>query len=191
MRRAGAKSSQRRGARSLRPVGSSESSRLCLMFDKIEEILAQLAAGEDSLSEFKELRIEQGAVTSPNAESFAGEMVAFANADGGVLFLGVADSGAVQGLPDDAIGRVESWVVNLATSNCDPPIRPVIRRLRLPDPSGAPKTILLSEVKKSLYVHRTAGGRWYVRVGSQKRDLTAQELSRLLQQRGRSYVFDE
>jgi len=45
------------------------------MFDKTEEILAKLAAGEDSLSEFKELRIEQGTVTAPNAESFAGEMV--------------------------------------------------------------------------------------------------------------------
>src|SRR3954462_1614074 len=109
------------------------------MFDQIEDILAQLSAGEDSLSEFKELRIEQGAVTVPNAESFAGEMVAFANADGGGLFLGVTDSGAVQGLPDDAIGTVESWVVNIAPSNCDPPIRPVIRRLRLPDPSGTPK----------------------------------------------------
>jgi predicted HTH transcriptional regulator len=161
------------------------------VFEQIAEIRARLSAGEGALSEFKELRIEQGTFTAPDAESFAGEMVAFANADGGVLFLGVTDSGAVQGLPDDTVGRVESWVVNIATSNCDPPIRPVIRRLRLPDPSGTPKAVLLCEVKKSLYVHRTAGGRWYVRVGSQKRDMTAQELSRLLQQRGRSYVFDE
>jgi len=161
------------------------------VFDTIDEIRAQLSAGEDSLAEFKELRIEQGTVTSPNTESFAGELVAFANADGGVIFLGVSDSGVVQGIPDDAVGKVEAWLVNVATSNCDPPIRPVIRRLRLPAPLGTPKLVLLCEVRKSLYVHRTAGGRWYVRVGSQKRDLTAHELSRLLQQRGRSYVFDE
>jgi ATP-dependent DNA helicase RecG len=161
------------------------------VFDTMVEIRTQLSAGEDSYTEFKELRVDSGAVASLNAESFAGEMVAFANAEGGVIFLGVTDAGVVSGLPDDAIGRTEAWVVNVASSNCDPPIRPVIRRLRLPDPAGTERSVLLCEVRKSLYVHRTAGGRWYVRVGSQKRDMTAQELSRLLQQRGRAYVFDE
>ncbi|MFQ5628429.1 MAG: ATP-binding protein, partial [bacterium] len=51
--------------------------------------------------------------------------------------------------------------------------------------------ILLAIVPKSLFVHRTSGGRWYTRVGSTKRDLTQQELARLFQQRGRSFVFDE
>jgi len=37
----------------------------------------------------------------------------------------------------------------------------------------------------------TSDGRWYVRVGSTKRDLTQQELARLFQQRGRTFIFDE
>ena len=40
-------------------------------------------------------------------------------------------------------------------------------------------------------MHRTSRGRYYLRVGSTKRDLTPPELARLFQQRGREYVFDE
>ena len=51
--------------------------------------------------------------------------------------------------------------------------------------------MLLAEVPRGLYVHRTSGGRYFLRVGSTKRDLTPPELARLFQQRGRAYVFDE
>ncbi|MFL6203527.1 MAG: ATP-binding protein [Thermoanaerobaculia bacterium] len=161
------------------------------MFDSPDEISAQLRAGEDAFAEFKEVRLGDRSVVSPNTEDIAGEMVAFANADGGTIFFGVDDSGIVCGLPEESLPKVESWLVNVATNNCDPPIRPVLRKLRLPGPDGNDVPVFLCDIRKSLYVHRTSGGRWYVRVGSQKRDLTAQELSRLLQQRGRAYVFDE
>ena len=161
------------------------------MFDSPEEISAQLRAGEDAFAEFKEVRLGDRSVVSPNTEDISGEMVAFANADGGTIFFGVDDSGTVCGLPEESLPKVESWLVNVATNNCDPPIRPVLRKLRLPGPDGNDVPVFLCDIRKSLYVHRTSDGRWYVRVGSQKRDLTAQELSRLLQQRGRAYVFDE
>ena len=44
---------------------------------------------------------------------------------------------------------------------------------------------------RGLYVHRTSGGRYYLRVGATKPDLTPPQLPRLFQQRGREYVFDE
>jgi predicted HTH transcriptional regulator len=161
------------------------------MFETLEAIREQLRAGEDAVAEFKEVRLGERSVISPNSEELAGEIVAFANAEGGAIFLGVDDAGIVRGIPDAALGIVETWVVNIATYNCDPPIRPLLRKIRLPEPDGSEAGILLVEVRKSLYVHRTAGGRYYVRVGSTKRDLTAQELPRLLQQRGRAFVFDE
>jgi predicted HTH transcriptional regulator len=86
---------------------------------------------------------------------------------------------------------VEQWIVNIASNNCDPPIRPIIRKVKLPDPHRVEQHLLLVHVRKSLYVHRTQAGRWYVRVGSTKRDLTHAELMRLSQQRGRTFVFDE
>ena len=160
------------------------------MFDTAEQIEGQLLAGEDSRAEFKELRLTGQGVQAPNAESLAGEMVAFANADGGTLFLGVNDAGAPLGIPQERLDAVERWFINVATQNCDPPIRPIVRKqvLRV---DGVCKHLILGEIPRGLYMHRTTGGRYCQRVGSTKRDLTLAELVRLFQQRGREYVFDE
>ena len=161
------------------------------MFDTLDEIQRQFATGEDARAEFKEVALGDRGVRSPNTEDMAAEMVAFANAEGGVLFLGVDDSGIVRGLPEDRIPNVERWVVNVATNNCDPPIRPILRRERLPRPDGSDALVMLVDIRRGLYVHGTSGGRHYVRVGSSKQILTGAPLARLFQERGRAFVFDE
>ena len=62
------------------------------------------------------MRFGRRSVVTPNTEELAGEMVAFANADSGVVFLGVDDSGAVPGIPPDRLDIVEQWLLNY----CDP-----------------------------------------------------------------------
>ena len=151
----------------------------------------QLRAGEDGLAEFKAVRLGDRGVLSPNTEDLAAELVAFANADGGAILLGVDDSGAVEGIPPARLDAVEQWIANIASHNCEPPIRPILRKLLLPASSGEERHVLLAEAPRGLYVHRTFGGRYYLRVGSTRRDLTPPELARLFQQRGREYVFDE
>jgi len=79
--------------------------------DSQSEIEARIRAGEDNFVEFKEVRLGKRSVVSPNAESFAGELVAFANAEGGAVFLGVSDDGRVQGLPEPRLATIERWVV--------------------------------------------------------------------------------
>ena len=161
------------------------------MFDTRDQILNQLRAGEDGRSEFKEVRFGDRGVLAPNTQELAGELVAFANAEGGAVFLGVDDSGAVRGIPLEHVDMVEHWLLNVATHNCDPPIRLVIRKTLLPGAGGDEEHVLLAEVPRGLYVHRTSSGRYYTRIGSTKQDLTPPELARLFQQRGREYVFDE
>lgn len=161
------------------------------MFETLDAISRQLRAGEDTFAEFKEVRLGDRSVIAPNSERFAGELVAFANAEGGAIFMGVDDAGGVRGIAAEALDLVEQWVINVASNGCDPPVRPRMRKIRIPVDSGAEANVLLVEVQRGLYAHRTAGGRWLVRIGSTKRDLTAQELARLLQERGRAFVFDE
>lgn len=161
------------------------------MFDTLDEIQRQLHAGEDSLAEFKEVVLGDHGVRSPNTEDMAGEMVAFANADGGVVFLGVDDDGIVRGVPQDRLADVEHWAVQVATNNCDPPLRPVIRRVTLPRYDGTDAVVMLVEIRRGLYVHGTKGGRHYVRVGSSKKVVTGVQLARLFQERGRAFIFDE
>ena len=67
----------------------------------------------------------------------------------------------------------------------------MLRKTLLPAPDSGEWHVILAEVPPGLYVHSTSQGRYYVRVGSTKRDLTPADLARLFQQRGREYVFDE
>ena len=161
------------------------------MFNTLDEITKQLEIGEDVRAEFKEIELTERGVRSPNTEDLAGELVAFANAEGGVIFIGVDDDGIVRGIPMDRAGVVERWVINVATNNCDPPIRPILRKERLTDPSESQQLVVLVEVRRGLYVHGTSGGRHYVRVGSTKQLVTGPTLARLFQERGRVFVFDE
>ncbi len=162
-----------------------------MVFDRLEEIERQLRAGEDSLAEFKRVELRPHGVRSSNGEDVAGELCAFANAEGGALLLGVDDDGTVSGVPSERLREVEEWVVNLARQRCDPPLLPLVRSVLLPGRDGAERHVLAVEVRRSLFAHRTSGGRWYVRVGSSKRDLSPTELPRLLQQRAQAFAFDE
>ncbi len=161
------------------------------MFDRLEEIERQLSVGEDSRAEFKEVVLGPRGVRSPNSEKVAAEIVAFANADGGVIFVGVDDEGIVRGLPDKRLGDIEQWIINVATHDCDPPIRPTLRRERLRRSDGTEVVIILVEIRRGLFVHATRSGRHYERVGSTKQILTGSWLARLFQERGRAFVFDE
>ena len=161
------------------------------MFDTLDEIQRQLQSGEDARAEFKEVVLGGRGVRSPNTEDMAGEMVAFANAEGGAVFLGVDDDGVVRGLPVDLAGDVEAWAINVASNNCDPPIRPILRREHLPGPTGSQRLVIQVAVPRGLYVHGTSGGRHYIRVGSTKQLLRGATLARLFQDRGRAFVFDE
>ncbi|MCY3629072.1 MAG: putative DNA binding domain-containing protein [Bacteroidetes bacterium] len=161
------------------------------MLNTLESIERQIRAGEDARVEFKEVILGLTGVKSPNTEAIAGEMVAFANASGGTILFGVDDKGIVQGLPDDRIMDVEGWIINIATHNCDPPIEPILLKERLLRHDGTETTILLVEIPRGLYVHATSRGLHYARVGSSKKLVTGPRLSRLFQNRGRAFVFDE
>jgi predicted HTH transcriptional regulator len=56
------------------------------------DLLRLIAAGESQEQEFKRL--------IDNPESVAGEIVAFANSDGGVLYVGVEDDGSIAGVAE-------------------------------------------------------------------------------------------
>jgi len=67
----------------------------------------QITAGEDSTHQFK--------VDVRNAESLASEMAAFANSDGGMIFIGVADDGAMPGLSSQEVSRINQLISNVAS----------------------------------------------------------------------------
>lgn len=161
------------------------------MVDNIAWVRERLHTGEDGQTEFKEVRFGKRGVTDPNAESFAAELVAFSNANGGVVLIGVTDSGDLQGLPADSVSKTEEWVVNVARQNCVPAVQPHIVTVRLDGRGDRKQPVVMVEVPRSIFVHHTSGGRYYTRVGSTKRLLETVELARLIRERESGSRFDD
>jgi ATP-dependent DNA helicase RecG len=142
------------------------------------EILAELTAGESQHREFKR-QIE-------NPESVAGEIVAFANSDGGTLYLGVEDDGQIAGLSDS--DATFQQLTNICRDRCIPPVSPVLEEQTIQG-----RAIILLTVRPELNrlkPYRTAGGRFYLRVGKEKKDATGRELVRIAQAAGELHYDD-
>ena len=145
---------------------------------QIVDILAEIAAGEGQRREFKRL--------IDNPESVAGEIVAFANGDGGTLYVGVDDDGRIIGL-SDADATFQS-LTNICRDRCIPPISPVIEELTV---NGQDIIVLAVRPELNrLKPYRTAGGRFYIRTGKDKKDATGRELIRIAQAAGELH-YDE
>ena len=61
-----------------------------------QDIPQQLRLGEDSCWEFKRIEFRGDVPFSPGCEDLADELIALANAGGGVLLCGVSDDGQIQ-----------------------------------------------------------------------------------------------
>jgi ATP-dependent DNA helicase RecG len=137
------------------------------------ELLDVLRNGENSAVEFKRDDI--------TVEQLAKELVAFSNFDGGMVLLGVEDDGSVSGITRP---KLEEWVMTTCRDKVRPAIIPFYEVLRDVEPG---KDVAVVRVPTGFNVQ----SRWhnnrniyYIRVGTQSREPTTDELSRLFQQRG-------
>ena len=72
------------------------------------QLIDLAASGEDGSRQFKsDVR---------NAESLASEMAAFANAEGGIILIGVADNGSIPGLESIDVSRINQLISNAASN---------------------------------------------------------------------------
>jgi len=147
------------------------------MTDSMTWLLEKLALGEDSTIEFKE-RIT-------NRDSLAAEISAFANGRGGTLVLGVSDSGQIIGVND--IAGVERTTIEICNDSIEPEVQIFTEKLRLED-----RSILKVDIPRSLYTHKATNG-YFIRQGSSKREMSPDQLGRLMQSRSQARIisFDE
>ncbi len=134
--------------------------------DDVRQFIAQ---GEGNRIEFKE--------SVPVPANLAKAMVAFANADGGWLLIGVTDRGDVQGV---AFGdRKAQFVLNVARNNCAPPLQPKTETVELDG-----KTVAVIQVERGRQKPYQANERIYIRIGASARVATQVELLSMLQESG-------
>jgi predicted HTH transcriptional regulator len=118
--------------------------------------------GEDSFLELK--------VKLSNPERIAQGLVALANTGGGVIVFGVNDNLRVEGLDDAEAVRDE--LVRICREMVAPPLFPFVdiiafdNRLR----------VVALEVEGKRRPYRTTDGRYFIRVGAEKRVASREEL---------------
>ena len=137
------------------------------------ELLEIITNGENSGIEFKRDVVEN--------HRLAKDLVAFSNFEGGMVLLGVDDDGTIAGLTRD---KLEEWVMTTCRDKIRPGIIPAFQTIRDVE-SG--KDVAVVRVPRGGDVHsqwHNNRNTYYIRVGSQSREPTPEELGRLFQQRG-------
>lgn len=130
------------------------------------ELLRLVRGGEDTYLELK--------VKLSNSEKIAQEVIALANTGGGVIIFGVNDQLRVEGVDDPE--SVQDELVRICREEIQPSIIPFIDRLAFDNG----RRIVALDVEGKRRPYCTAEGRYYVRIGSEKREATREELSALL-----------
>lgn len=141
---------------------------------KKNDLMEIIANGESSKVEFKTEDVHPTAL--------AEEIVAFANFEGGTIFIGIQDNGTVVGCSRKGL---EEFIVNVCRNNVKPSIIPIIERVFLDG-----KAVYGVGIQRGDTAYCTNTGRYFIRVGSTKQTPTQQELLRLFQKKN-IFQFDE
>ena len=137
----------------------------------LAELRTRVHLGEDSTRQFK--------ADVRNGESLAAELAAFANSDGGTIFLGVADDGALPGLDRESVRRVNQLIGNAASLLVRSPL--VVSTENVALENGG--IVIVVRVPKGLdKPHFDKNGVIWLKVGADKRRVnTKEELRRFFQ----------
>jgi ATP-dependent DNA helicase RecG len=130
------------------------------------ELLRLIRGGEDTFLELK--------VKLSNTEKIAQEIVALANTGGGVIVFGVNDQLRVEGVDDPE--RVQDDLVRICREEVQPPLVPFIDRIALDNG----RRIVALDIESKRRPYRTRDGRFYLRIGAEKREASREEISSLL-----------
>src|SRR5207247_11429607 len=130
------------------------------------ELMRLVRGGEDTYLELK--------VKLSNSERIAQEIVALANTGGGVIVFGVNDQLRVEGIEEGE--AVQDELVRICREDIVPSLIPFIDRIAFDNG----RRIVALEVNGKRRPYRTRDGRFFVRIGADKREATPEELSNLL-----------
>jgi ATP-dependent DNA helicase RecG len=139
------------------------------------ELLRLVRGGEDTFLELK--------VKLSNSEKIAQEIVALANTGGGLIVFGVNDQMRIEGVDDPE--SVQDELARICRDDIQPALVPFIDRIAFD--SG--RRVVALDIEGRRRPYRTREGRFYIRIGSEKREATPEELSALIDE-ARPFNFE-
>lgn len=135
------------------------------------ELVELTNRGEDSRTQFKQ--------TITNAESLAGDLVAFSNSKGGKILIGVNDQGVIVGLSREDIHRINQLVSNTATNLVRPSVNPDTENVAT---AGGQVVMVITVPEGISKPYSDNNGVFWVKSGADKRRATSrEEVQRMLQ----------
>jgi predicted HTH transcriptional regulator len=142
----------------------------------METFKESLKKGEDSSRQFKE--------KITHIDKLAVEIAAFANTNGGQIYVGIDDNGAIKGLSSDDIKRLNLWISNATSQKIEPPIF-VQTQIVLENDKNVMIITVPRGTNKPYSVNKSE---FWVKNGADKRRASREELFRLMQSSNRLYA---
>jgi ATP-dependent DNA helicase RecG len=140
------------------------------------DVIALVRGGEDTHLEFK--------IRLVNTEKVTAEIVALANSGGGAIMFGVNDQRRIEGLDDPE--QVEEQLIDICRNQIKPALLPRIDKVYFDN--GA--RIVVLQVDERRAPHRTPDNRYFIRIGSTKREADGNEIAALFA-RSRVAAFED
>jgi len=129
------------------------------------DLLGLIRGGEDTHLEFK--------IRLVNTDKVVAEIVALANAGGGAIIFGVNDQRRIEGL--DNPEQVEEQLIDICRNQIKPPVFPRIDKVSFDNGTR----IVVLQVDDRRAPHQTPDHRYYIRIGSTKREAEGAEIAAL------------
>ena len=94
---------------------------------KIDDLHPSITLGEDSTRQFK--------ANVKNSDALASEMAAFANSEGGTIYIGIENDGSTPGLTREDVARINQLISNAASQHVHSPLTVQTENVGLPNGS--------------------------------------------------------
>jgi ATP-dependent DNA helicase RecG len=155
----------------------------------VERALTQTPPPEvgEALSEITEDQWLERKSARVSARELADALIGFANADGGIVVVGMHD-GAVEGTARNPDRRNDQMQANI--DFCLPPVRVSTRFVDCVNEEGDPDQLLVLEVEAGELVHTNRKDEVFLRVGDENRRLTYAQRQELLYDKGQATYED-
>lgn len=145
----------------------------------IEEVLA-----------FEEMQIFDRKSVTIEPKALAIPLVAFANADGGTIAIGISDkTRRIEGTDYD-IKKVNELLA-VPYEFCEPSIPVRIEKVPCKDSEGRDNHVILMHIEPSLAVHANQADEAFIRVGDKSKKLSFEERTQLMYDKGERYFEDK
>lgn len=124
-----------------------------------------------------------------DAKGLSNHIVAFANADGGTLVIGVEDNGEITGI--DAYTNNINDILRVPFDYCNPSVRVTTETVECKDKDGNLNHLLIMTIPQSSELHANQQDEVYYCMGDKSKKLNFDERLQLMYAKGSRYYEDE